>query len=254
MQKAQGALEYLMLLGGAIVIAAIVIAIILGLGSTQSSVAQNAAYQAAVKQLSALSGVDLAALQAWYPFDGTYFDTSGKGNHGIPYSGATFVQGKNWQGVYDPSASAYVGVKPEAFNGLGDFTMMLWFNGTINGSPNVIRGSLVGSNKIVLIPYIGSSNIHTSLYPGPGSTELDFSTPSISTNMWHHVAWVRSAGFQTVYYDCVPKNPVGGQTPNSGVISIDTAKIGQFNSGTIDDVLIIGRALQEWEIKALAKC
>src|SRR3989344_7426058 len=188
MQKAQGALEYLMLLGGAIVIAAIVIAIILGLGSTQSSVAQNAAYQAAVKQLSALSGVDLAALQAWYPFDGTYFDTSGKGNHGIPYSGATFAAGKSGQGVYDPNASAYVGVKPEALRLSGDFTIMLWFNGTISG--NIIRGS-VGEvdNRIVLRPEIGNTKIYTSLYPGPGSTELEFTTPSISANMWHHVAW-----------------------------------------------------------------
>ncbi len=263
--KGQGAVEYLLLLGGAIVVASLVVMMILLLYPNGLLLVKGGWYSAEVKKLQALTGIDLAALTGYYRFEDNLIDTSGKGNDGYAVGGTPiYVTGKKGKAMQSPVISGFhVTIKPGAYNGLADFTIMGFVNfggvPTIGGQQIILVRSGGVSNRIYLNLDNTSATTYADPNSGAGSTTFNSTIP-INTGGYHHIAWTRtsSTGAQSFYVDCQPATVFGSPSLTPGTITADEARFTPGYSGTsgyiLDEFFIIGRVLSQNEIRALAQC
>ena len=85
-KKGQGALEYLLLIGGAIVVAVIVVTLLLGVGSSGSPPAELGAATALCRQVNATAGTAVGAdCTGSVCINGFEWDCSGIVGGQIPY-------------------------------------------------------------------------------------------------------------------------------------------------------------------------
>lgn len=249
MEKGQGALEYLLLIGGAVVVATIVIMVLLNISASGGSISKT---QLIAQELRKYDTLGL--LRAQYSYEGTLNDSSKNKYNG---SGAgTYAGGKigsAWQG----NAGVSYSIPGGAVNGLSDFTFMSWVR---YAGGSVIPQSIFGVFAGILLPSATTFSLSLSWNPPNVATYIEgtgnrgYNTGNLLDGQWHHIAWVKQGTTETIYADCTPyvyATPVAIATVN-----VDTSNILYFhsNSATVDETYIISRALGRNEIKALAGC
>ena len=252
MERGQGALEYLLLLGGAIVIAAIVVALILGLGTVGSNNVYNAYAAAEAKKLSAQKGVDLTGLKGYYKFDGDVKDYSGWGNNGNITGTSNYSSGKLGQALYVAGSPGKVDIT-KAINGRGDFTIFMWVKGALTIS-NLLYGN--GTTTLYIKPNDAGNGVDTfpSNHPTNPTNWIGYTPPVMDSSTWHYIAWTRSGTSQKAYAGCNTTNLSGTTTMSGNPLSVDFANI-EFPSNTyIDEVYILNRAMPDSDIPKLAGC
>jgi hypothetical protein len=214
------------------------------------------------------------ALVAYWPLDEDSgvraFDTSGHGYDGLLNAGASRTQGRFGNAVlFDRDAGGTITAKIPGF-GVSDLTLTAWVRSTDSVSQ---QSSVCGS---------GFDNAYLFLffnkgYPYVGAqTELAYwdtafvNKPFVGDNNWHHLAVVRdrTRSEMRLYVDGTLEVIGGPGWKDAGPDASDAFGspekeqlffIGSMNmgpavefGGTIDDVRVYARALQDGEIWALA--
>ncbi len=224
-------------------------------------------------------------LLAYYQFDGNTADSSGNSNHGIASGGLNFTTDKtgtanaaaNFDGVDDyilaneasnlsPAAvtiSAYYNTASEDIQALvckrktyntsntESYSGLSWSvnarSGVFSGFNNAQFGVPVNNNNCSVVTEIVAS-------------DLVYSLQNINANNWYHIVCIFENGSQRMY--------INGKIRQATIRNFNTLKqctggqlvIGAFVKdfpalfkGKLDDLRIYGRALNEEEIKELAK-
>ena len=184
---------------------------------------------------------------------GNWFDGSPTGG-GPLYSPGVIGLAGDFDGVDDTvSFSAY----PDPFFGTNDFTVAFWFNlGTVGRQSVLSKRAFCGNTNFIDIRTQGSQ-IHLELTEGgsPGYTSSATYTPG-----WHHFAGVREGATIRVYLDgsladedstgtvLDIEDPVDLGIGTSACVGVDGTVPLQ---GSLDDLRIYSRALDDLEIDAL---
>ena len=212
--------------------------------------------------LESFSQIPTNGLMAWYKFNGNAGDSSGFGNHGAVY-GATMTNDRfgNPNGAYyfNGSSSYILVPASNSIQPSNALSVSVWFN----ASPNTNQW------QPILSKHISSSYPYDSYLLGTG-------TPSPVNNRWYGVisntnnfsqnAITKSTAYNTwtlltfTYDGSSIKSYINGilDTTNSfsGNIVYNSAGLyigqngigGQYFKGTIDDITIHNRALNDYEI------
>ena len=207
--------------------------------------------------------VDLKrGLVAFYPFNGNANDESGNGNNGT-VNGATLTNDRNgnsksaysFNGSYDMIDFNYSPTK-----NTDNFAIACWINPSItnqNGTP-VLLGvdDCIGGKSYLngVEIYIGSTGqVGNVLAIGVSDIEWIPSNYRInSANKWYFIVLQRNNTNYSMYVDgsqVLNKRGSSPRQPND--LKIGSATNGRFFNGSIDDVRIYDRALNEEEIQAL---
>ncbi|MBI4210455.1 MAG: class III signal peptide-containing protein [Candidatus Diapherotrites archaeon] len=270
MNKGQGALEYLLLIGGAVVIGSIVIVLLLSTSQASSGQTKSGLYTIQVKQLMVTNGAGY-----WKLDDTAYSDSSGKGNNGAGFGGATIVGDTTRGNVASfNGTSSYIKVNPTpAFSNMSQITIAAWikFNASPSGTTQEVsqkwRGWTFGYN---------STGWWLELYPsdtsgtGPCGNEYIacYTDPwSPQPGRWYHVASTYDGTTAKTYTNgtLLASHPeaLDGKTiwndPGTSIMAIgaggwdDPPRVdGRYFNGQIDELIILNRALSDSEIKGLA--
>ncbi len=221
----QAGLEYLLLIGGSLIVAVIVATLLPGITESGKNQVQSAADSIELKKLQALTGVNLEATTAWYSFENGVRDGSGRGNHGKVNGNMALAPGKNGSGIYFPGTTGdNVILDSGAVNGLTNFTFMAWINTTDRYYKQALFSGYQGGNAedTLLINYSATEGTPGGYYQGSLYLNNDLQTyrihdPSsicsanscnpetsveVGDGQWHHFAWVRSESYESFYVDC----------------------------------------------------
>jgi len=124
--KAQGALEYLLLIGGAVLIAAVAIVVVAGMSNTgQNTIEQSElTYWEKIGRLEASGD---ATLVGYWQFEGNTRDSSVYGNDGTAFNNPIYVSGQQGQGIQLNGSNQYVRVENSAsLIGMPQLKIDLW--------------------------------------------------------------------------------------------------------------------------------
>ncbi len=221
-------------------------------------------------------------LVTYLPFDGDFWDRSGKGHHGIPVGNPSFVKGTlgsalSVSSLKDGSSFNYVTLGSPAELNFGrdtDFTVSFWTRFTNwSGDPSLIGNKdwRSGGNQGWMVATAGNGRLQWNLGDGDagGRTRKDYDGPAstLSGGAWHHVVTVfqRSSDART-YLDgqLVDTTPIkvdldSLDTPAGLAVNIGQDGRGDYTDnhavGTrdlqIDDLAIWRRALDGSEVTAI---
>ena len=220
---------------------------------------------------------DNAALTAQYRFEGNANDSSGSGLHGTLTAGLAQVgsPGASGQGSgVQLQLGGYVDLgNPTALDfGTGDWTIAAWFKTDMTkGSGDDGKGTIVakggdnaGGHRYALTMNESTEGIMT-LVLDDNSTKItvDSSTPT-NDDQWHHVTAQRQVTEIRVFIDgqleatdtADPSYDLSGTSQHNAYIGTITnnasgALIKMFD-GSVDEVVMYGRALSAQEILWLA--
>ena len=198
-------------------------------------------------------------------------DSSGNGNHGRAYGGATTVDSGKFGtrcGFFN-GINGYVDVGSNDFNfGTGDFSIEFWmkandwsdtedYRAVISNAKlagrywDGIQFSRVGSYWATHYGYTHGALILITKYPSDRGAS---SFLALQADTWYHVIGLRKNGTITLYLDGVVQNSV---ISDGDVDTIQNMLIGKnpdskyprYFDGAIDEVAIYNRALTEEEIQ-----
>jgi len=198
-------------------------------------------------------------LVAYYPFNGNANDESGNGNNGI-VNGATLTVdrfGKSNSAFSFNGAANYISVQNNSLLCPQNFTLSLWFYST-SSIPfgtllNKQYGSTVGQSYDIYFQF------GTLMFTVDGSVNELSHIGTIAQDTWYNVLcvfdpnsnssklyvnglFVAQGVASTVQYDTHPLI-IGAESDNNSVYN--------FFGGSIDDIRIYNRPLNEAEIQAL---
>lgn len=279
MKKAQGALEYMLLVGGAVIVATVVTVFLIGTGQAGSDTASSTNYKIAEKKAISVYGWTVAGgvnngLSGFYSFDdGTANDPARK-NNGTLFGGPTLLSGTNckrgscFQFNGTNQYISFRGSKSEwGWNTLsGSATVAAWFKAD---SLPAIQATIVTDNCGV---ELGFSTTGTNLYLTGSSVSKN--AGAISTGQWYHAAVTHEhpegSTTNTIIKYYLNGNLIGTQTKTLSATEISTNGYADFPyllggdfvcypaapkafSGVIDEVEFYNRALTDSEILALYK-
>ena len=246
-----------------LIIVDLIFALVLTGCSLLSNIGQAPATdQSGITYLTKAIDTDPGLVGLWH-FDDNALDSSVNSNDGEVY-GATYVDGNFGKALIFNGADDYVLVADDATLdfGTGDFTVEAWINvrksalvtnkeyGVVNknsfyqGTPGWgIEVSTWGSDgNFGVICYITNQ---TSWVP---SKYLSVRNSSMTADVWHHIAQVRTGNTLNLYFDgeLVGTNTHGeisGNVNNSQPVIIGAHSWGPNFPGLIDEVRIWGSAL-----------
>lgn len=221
-KRAQGALEYLLLIGGAVVIGSIVIVLMLGTASTGNSQTQ-----------SSLNTADSAKTKALYGFSLP------------PGTGYTDIAGIYGTATFTPTTDV-ISLSSSTIE-LQQWTMMARVYDTKNAT-----------NYKAIIQVNSTSDDALYIYPDGSNRALGFwpcsFVGSVPKNQWTHVAATYdSSGFK--YYINGALTGSGATCPNAvhwqflRIGGIDQGDVEKFE-GTIKDVLVLKKALTPSQVQS----
>ncbi len=254
MSKAQSLIEYLVLLGGIVIMATFITAIVINLPNMMQT-ASISKTQIALEEFKKYK--TLGQLQGGYHFEANLKDDSGH-----EYDGTVYLASENYSAGKIGSSVTITGygvkINNQTINGLQDFTFMTWEK---NVKWKMISG-LNAINEESFSIYTTEDTVVTELSDSGSTISYTYNLTGVNPwdGQWHHVAWTRQGNIGTVYIDCkladtpqtVTSQPVDGTGTNiqhgQGVI------VGSSSTGTYDELYILNRALSQQEIRALAGC
>ena len=222
------------------------------------------------------------ALVAYLPFDGDFWDRSGRGTHGLPVGNPTFAPGVvgsalSVSSLKNGSAFNFVTLGSPTNLNFGrdtDFTLSFWTRFTNwTGDPAFIANKdwRSGGNQGWVVATAGNGRLQWNLGDGDagGRTRKDYDGPAgtLSDGLWHHVATVfsRQSDART-YLDgkLVDTTPIRADLDSLDSPAGLAVNIGQDGHGDytdsnavgsrdmlLDDVAIWRRALDGTEIAAI---
>jgi len=273
MCKAQGALEYLLVIGGVILVAALVLSIVTGIVSKSEGVASqrvsaalcasytkaecgfrdpdksgpltkdDCVYDEVAKRCFSfkLPPIPQGAV-SFISFDSenaTHFlDESGNNNHGEKKNGVVSVSG----GIRGTKAGKFDGIDdhvklPSGMTPVNDFSVSMWVKvrDYNPGTGVYFIGPKTGCSPSVQVLTISHSNFKLIFEVGCGSS-LQGTTDILKDRWYHVVATVDGGGLTKIYVDGKQEasgNPRGGQTVGSGNDMIGAI----FDGGTMKGFL-----------------
>ena len=204
-------------------------------------------------------------LVAYYPFDGDTDDETGHGHHGTPH-GVTLTEDRDGiaNSAYAFDGNDYIEIPYDIELAPANFTVAAWI---LTTSPT--RGRIVSNNSPefpnchhgfdvrVEETGLGRLNIDPSAGCGGDPVFID-SDDIVSDGIWHHITAVYNGSLQ-LYIDGILQI----DTVRSGYVPTDASvAIGVHNGyhgldyyfvGSIDDIRIYDRPLEESEIIALSR-
>ncbi len=209
------------------------------------------------------SNVPPASPVAFYRFDGTASDATGKGHDGtLEGAGTSYDAGRsasagqalNFTGGQDVT----VGYSPDF--ALNTFTVSAWvkLNTPPGGALFGILGTRFGGETTFDLKVM-SEKVHGDIGSGGGwlNTSVDFSG-SVPAGEWHMITYVvdGGAGQARLYYDGALTNTLGfSGTPllmKAGQsLKIGQSSPGEYMNGQLDDVAIYGAALTSDQVARL---
>lgn len=170
---------------------------------------------------------------------------------GRPYPAQGFSQ------VIGPSV---VRLPSGVADGLGDFTVAVWFRTTQDSSYALVSGANTSQqNELLLFRRTGRNEIETIL---DGTTQKH-SISGLEDGSWHHIVWTRAGGTERLFVDDaeVGSNPVTNSlitvSPGGFVVGQEQDEVGSgFNSreafiGHLDELRIYEEALSASQVSQL---
>jgi hypothetical protein len=284
--RAQGAIEYLLIIGAAIIVVAVVIVAITSVSNSGKTQLSSAGASHAIDPLKEASGnyfrisnyyylkSDLGngLVGLWHFDEGsgtTTIDSSGKGNTGVfgnsrePSNSAYFPV---WAGGKFGTALSFNGVTNKAYvNGGGDASLILgntipitlhaWVNIPSGGGGAVlVKGKSGGCWEYGLVLSASSVSARFS------GSDLTSSVTSVPLNQWVQVIIVYNPGVNVKYYvNGVLKDTIATTRMDRSTCTDVRLWVGssyastpfEFFTGSIDEVAIWNRALSASEIQSL---
>src|SRR3989344_3837711 len=279
--RAQGALEILLLIGGAIIIASVVVALIIGVSSTgteSSGPAKSGTISIAKKQQMALYGYSLPGgvsnsnLVVYYPFSGNTNDASKNGHNGTIAGGAggvtlTTDNHGNANSAYlfnTPSGTGHINIPNSTMFDVQQFTISAWIlANSLPQSGHIFEKGPVNSQYSF---FFEGANLKFRTYNSSVVID-DFDIPQsnlgITAGNWYMISEVYDGVYKRVYVNGVEYvNASNPTAPWAYSVTMRTGQNGQkigaygggsgyFFKGKIDEVIIFSRALSANEIKKM---
>jgi hypothetical protein len=206
-------------------------------------------------------------LIAYYSFDGDTLDHSGNDNNGTNH-GATFVNGVSDQALSFDGTNDYVELTSSSWANHVNSTIMAWIrmSETFASHGDALsiywEGSMSSSTPYYYLHVYENDAIRVSMRGNSGTIRYVEGSTNISDGKWHHVSVVRTGEDIRIYIDGVEESSY--LTNNGGPINPGTFDIYTFGTrmrsiepsgtaffnGSIDEVEIYNRALNESEVRA----
>ena len=265
-KRGQGAFEYILMLGGTLLVVAVVILAIRG---QLSGTGQNVNQSTGTAKTLTCAPTDMGQyspqmLASWRFSEGTgttTIDSSGKGNEGTLAGGASWTGGKYGNAIGFDGASGYVNLgSGTALNaGTNSITIMFWEKTAVGNFANFIcKNNCYGA---VLNAWVvrqeGNSGKLGLNFGDADSYQYLSGNKVVADNTWHHIAIVIDrAGAITFYVDgaadvSVPASGIAEPQGGSGPAKIG-GNIGgayAYLNGAMDEVKVYNRALSQAEIR-----
>ncbi len=208
--------------------------------------------------------IDLqTGLVAYYPFNGNLKDSTVNANNGAVHgvsTGAQFVKDRNGR---DSSALSLNGgwiVVPSAncFHFKNSFTITAWVKPTANGAVVSIPRKLGGSGIRFDVSKSGESICFNNDMPGYKGMNYNFTAPAnLKSADWYFAAITYNGDSICLWSDT--------NLANSGKFNLDSlfpsdqplyigcesSELGDYYSGTVDEIRLYNRALSKQEIQGL---
>ncbi len=198
-------------------------------------------------------------LVAYYPFNGNADDESGNGNHGAVY-GAILTSDRfgNPQGAwYFDGTNDRIDVETSSLLGFGngDFSISGWFKTTFahndsNGACLLDKYAQGGKPWTLRLHIDGRLRFLCD--------KSVFSKAVVNDGRWHHFVAMRSEATIKLFLDGELQETASstGSASNSiplcfGCVHWPSGGAGRFFEGTLDDIRIYNRAVDETEVMAL---
>ncbi len=252
--RAQGSLEYLLLVGAAIVLASTVIIMIFSTSSSFGSTAQGAAYELNVKKMLVNGGV------LWARLNGDASDSSKNSLQGSVVGSVNWVNDSTRGLVLEVDGLHNSHISFGDVSGLdGDLTISYWAYPTNYAArrQNIVDKYYNGEFAITH-EISGGLNFYQGA-PSVGYSNCYASSVFTENNKWYHIAIVRKVNGPTslikIYKngskirECTLNK---GPSDSSFNLKIGDGYASSGFSGRIDEVLIFNRALSDSEIKLLS--
>jgi gliding motility-associated-like protein len=234
-----------------------------------------------ISSLQSFSQVNLnAGLIAYYPFNGNAKDASGNSNNPI-FNNATLTPDRfgNPNSAYSFNGTDnYMRIPNSAsLNSSNQISICAWvkvagfYRGTCHGNNIVMKGDAdyqAGDYKIRFDDayitnsqncYLSNTDVTHETFFGINST-LSSNTPFIQTNQWYSVVYTCDGTTAKIYVNCklAGSGPANGITFTNGddlfLGSLNNAQYPYWFNGTMDEIRIYNRAINEDEVKAYGDC
>lgn len=201
-----------------------------------------------------------SGLQVFYPFTGNTLDYSGYGRHGLTYGGAALTTdrfGNANSAYYFDGISSYISA-----NSSFDYpnkTISLWVRPlSIFGSGSSINVALVEDHNGLLYGNSIASFANGSAHLTAGGNSSKFEQTNIVPGMWYHLVIVRALNTSRYYINGklvssgLTTSTLTSNTGNSYmIIGAGRTTSNQYFQGSIDEVRVYDRAVNECEVVAL---
>ena len=178
-------------------------------------------------------------------------DVSGNGNDGTIEGNPQKVQGKFGNALEFDGDGDYVELPDMGTVESYPFTLEAWFKTSYEGTQTILvqRNIEAGNQRVQL--YFGGAG-DNFYYNVRNDAEVEIGNQDIDDGQWHHVVGVSAASNNHKVY--VDGNEVATSSTNVTAPSVNAAHIGRWIegyhfSGTIDEVRIYNRALNEAKVR-----
>jgi len=216
-------------------------------------------------------------LVACYPFNGNANDESGNGNHGTPFSGVSYVDGKAGQSAkFDGGANGYIRVTNPTQKFDKQYTVSAWVSTSGRGMPilskyswnePIGRGFTLSSTTPDGNGYAhsGSTLFAQAMFDEPWNPSK-YPSYTLPAGQFRYVTAVYNTGNIRIYVDgqIVAEKTVvhsgtldnlydvliGSYFENDGTLVVASSQQRTFD-GLIDELRIYNRAISEAEIRQL---
>ena len=153
--------------------------------------------------------------------------------------------------------SDYVTLDSNAFDGLNDFTIGVWYRGVQTGRMTVLSGARAAETDELVFFFNGTNSFQPHLL---GTRNGQISSPGLRDGNWHFLVWTRSGADNCLYLDDVL---LGCVTLPTGPLSIDPGGlvVGQRQTslgggfvasqdveGDLDELLLFDSALTQSDL------
>jgi len=182
-------------------------------------------------------------------------DTSGNEKHGTFQSGTVWDSGKNGRGMTISGGNGVAIPKPITDQTIFDqeWSILGWVNITDDGATQYLMNGIVLGCRII---HGSTNNLLLYLNDGVDDYYKYGSSAGLLDGLgWKHVAFVfrNSDAYIKIYVDGVDRTgtgPTGGATPEPEDLQ-STWYIGEDVEGSLDDVIVFDRALEQWEVQEI---
>ncbi|MEW6294694.1 MAG: LamG-like jellyroll fold domain-containing protein [Candidatus Diapherotrites archaeon] len=247
--RGQGALEYLLLIGGAVLIAAIAIMVVTNLsGGGQEQIEQGElTYWEQIGRIEALGDPTLVG---YWQFEGYTRDSSQYGNNGTAYNNPIYVSGYQGKAIEFNGSNQYVQVNDNpSLRGMPQLKIDLWVypHSYPSINPSWAEPLRKGSDYVIVYENSSSCVLQFWVFNETGvSANSNIPCTETPLNQWSHLTATWDGAVQRFYVNGVEKGTrnFSGTSVNSDTAPLyfgDFVGLGRPFDGVIDEVKIYNK-------------